>query len=220
MVRRARGGESPRIDPLRLPELEEADPAEVVAGAYRETERLAGADLSGRPLQRLVVDSCEWDDVTVADADLTDARFAESLLRRVSAPVLRAAGTEWRDVVLEHSRIGSAELREAEWRSVRLTGCKLGYVGLRGARLTDVLIEDCVIDELDLGGADATRIAVAGTTVTTLDVTAARLRSVDLRGLELSALRGIESLRGVRVTTEQLAQLAPLLAAEHGIDVD
>lgn len=219
-ARTARNGHAPRIDNLILPRLEQGDPAEVVAEAYLEAQRLTDADLTGRPLQRLVVDSCEWQDVDAGEADLTDARFADTVLRRLRAPVFRAAGTSWRDVHLEQSRIGSADLREAQWRSVRVTGCKLGYLGFRGARITDVLLEDCVIDELDLGGAEATRVAFSGTTVATLDVNAARLQQVDLRGLRLSAIRGIQSLRGVRVSMDQLVELAPLLAAEHGIEVD
>lgn len=220
MARRARDGDEPRIEELRLPRLEDGDGAEVRAGAYREAERLRGADFGGRALHGLVVDTSEWLDVEAEDAEFTDARFAESRLTRFRAPVLRAAGTEWRDVLIEDSRIGSAELREAELRSVRFVRCKLGYVGFRGASLTDVVFEGCIIDELDLGDAEATRVAFRESRAATLDVTASRLRAVDLRGLDIAAVRGIAFLRGVRVSGEQLTELAPLLAAEHGIAVD
>ncbi|HEY8589972.1 MAG TPA: pentapeptide repeat-containing protein [Naasia sp.] len=223
MARASRRGtdrDEPKIEALRLPELEDADPDAVVADSYREAERLTGADLTGRALQRLVVDSSEWLEVEAGDADLSDSRFADSRLVRFRAPVLRAPGSEWRDVLIEDSRIGSAELREASLRSVRFVRCKLGYVGLRGATLMDVVVEDCIIDEFDLGGAEATRVAFRGSSATTLDVTSSRLRAVDLRGLEMTSLRGLPGLRGARVSGDQLMQLAPLLAAEQGITVD
>jgi hypothetical protein len=45
------------------------------------------------------------------------------------------------------------------------------------------------------------------------------LRHVDLRGADLSEIVGTDALRGVTVSTAQLADLAPVLAANLGISV-
>jgi hypothetical protein len=42
---------------------------------------------------------------------------------------------------------------------------------------------------------------------------------VDLSGAKLRSLVGVESLRGAIVSHEQLVDLAPLLAAELGLEV-
>ena len=83
-----------------------------------------------------------------------------------------------------------------------------------------MIFEDCTIDELDLGGVTATRVAFPGTTVKTLDVTRATLTHVDLRGLDFRAVHGLEGLAGATVNDMQLAELAPLFAAQLGIVVE
>jgi uncharacterized protein YjbI with pentapeptide repeats len=45
------------------------------------------------------------------------------------------------------------------------------------------------------------------------------LQHVDLRGADLSDIAGLNALRGATISSSQLAQLAPLLAADRGIDV-
>jgi len=52
-----------------------------------------------------------------------------------------------------------------------------------------------------------------------LNVTEATLSKVDLSGTRLLALVGVESLRGAIVSHEQLLDLAPLLAAQLGVEV-
>jgi len=48
----------------------------------------------------------------------------------------------------------------------------------------------------------------------------ARLADVDLRGADLAALEGVESLRGATGTAAQVLELAPVFAAAAGLRVD
>lgn len=210
----------PRIDALRTVHRAVGDAASLAIDGDRELEIFADADLSGRDLTGLTLRECAFDRVDLDDADLRGARLLESTFAGVHAPVLRASRSTWHDVILERSRVGSAELFDAAWNGVRVRHCKLGYVNLRGSRLTDVLFEDCTIDELDLGGVTATRVAFPGTTVATLDVTRANLSHVDLRGLEFRAVHGLEGLAGSTVDESQAAELAHLFAAQLGIVVE
>ncbi len=50
-------------------------------------------------------------------------------------------------------------------------------------------------------------------------MTGARLRDVDLRGADLSRVDGVAGLAGASIDERQLAELAPLLAAEAGLTV-
>jgi uncharacterized protein YjbI with pentapeptide repeats len=211
---------APGIRALRLPELNDASTAQLEIDDERERERFVDIDLSGRDLMGIKFAECELDGVSLSDADLRSARFIESRLTRVNAPVLRAPLSTWREVVIEHSRVGSGELFESSWRSVSIQHCKIGYLNLRAAELIDVEFIDCVIDELDLGGSRATRVAFTGTSIAALDVARATLTDFDLRGVELRSVRGLESLRGATITELQLAELAPLLADHFGITVE
>jgi uncharacterized protein YjbI with pentapeptide repeats len=210
----------PRIDALREVQRTDGDAASVDADRDLEFESFTDANLSGRDLTGLTLRECAFDAVDLDDANLRGARFLETTLSGVHAPVLRMSRSTMRDVLLERSRLGSAELFDTTWNGVRIRQCKLGYVNLRGSTLTDVIFEDCTIDELDLGGVTATRVAFPGTTVKTLDVTRATLKHVDLRGLDFRAVHGLEGLAGATVNEVQVAELAQLFAAQLGIVVE
>lgn len=211
--------QAPRIERPRLVGLNDGDEAALEADADVVGERFASIDASGRDLSGAKFGECEFVDVIVNDAELRGARVVDSVLNGMNAPVLRASRSTWRDVVIERSRIGSGELYDASLQSVHFSHCKIGYLNLRGAVLRDILFTDCAIDELDVGGARITRLAFTDTSVRMLDITRATLEHADLRGADLRGVRGVDSLRGATVTESQLGELATLLAAQLGIDV-
>lgn len=189
----------PQLDPIDVDSLEDGAPEDLLAGALLESVRFTS--------------------LAVDEADLKGARLSEVVLDRVDLPVVRAARSRWRDVRVT-GRIGSLEAYESEQRSVHFVGCKLSFVNLRGAELLDVAFTDCVIEELDLVQCKARRVRIAGTRIAHLDVQHSELRDVDLRGAELESIAGLSHLRGATVTSSQLTLLAPLLAAELGIEVE
>ncbi len=208
---------APRHAALRLPELEEGDPNDLVVDGSVDGVRFDSVDLSGRPLGGLTVRECELIGLGLGDADLRGATIAETRFKQLTAPVLRASRSSWHDVVIEQSRIGSAELYDTSWRGVQFIGCKLGYLNLRGANLRDVSFIDCQIDELDLGGATALRMLVSGSNVRTLSLENSKFQHVDLRLAELAVINGIDGLAGTTLTSFQLSQLAPAFADRLGI---
>lgn len=163
---------------------------------------------------------CAFDRVSIEESQLRGIRVSESTMTSLNAPVLAAPRSTWREVTITGSRIGSAELFEADLSGVRISGSKLGYLNLRGATLTNVIVENCQIDELDLGGAVLKLVAFVDCQFGTLDTTRTRLTDVDLRGTQFSSLIGIEGLRGATIDEQQLAELAPHLAAAAGIRIE
>ena len=73
------------------------------------------------------------------------------------------------------------------------------------------------IGDLDLAGATVTRLRTRGTTIRRLDASEARLKDVDLRGIDLAEVEGAAGLRGATVSTAQLHGLAGGMAAALGI---
>lgn len=223
-----RGVQAPRLGDLRRhaqkmgepDRLGEGDVATLAVDAYRDNERFSSLDLTGRELSGLTLSECALVDVTVTDADLRAVRITDTAITRLNAPVLRAPRSVWRDVSIEHSRIGSGELYDAELNTVLIGQSKVGFLNLRGSVLRDVVFEDCILDELDLSEASTARLAFPGCTITMLDVSRARLENVDLRGARIDGIRGIDSLHGATVDSAQLMDLAPLLAAYLGIRID
>lgn len=208
---------APMVDELRLPELADASALEIVAAGYYEARRYIDADLAGRELSSVSVSECEFLGLEVHAAQLRNVSIAETRLERVSAPELKAAGSDWRDVHIESSRLGAVDLAEGDLRGVRITASKMSFVNLRAATLRDIRFENCVIDELDLTLARADRVAFHECTVRTLILDQARLQHFDLRGAELSSVRGLTSMRGAILTFHQAVDLTETFADHLGI---
>lgn len=207
----------PRVD-LREPQnLSSGTLAELISGA--EGLRFEGFQLQDEDLRGTSWVECVLENVGIFDADLSALTVAESSLRSIHAPHLRAPRSSWREVHIGGSRVGAAELYESVLDSVQITGCKLDLVNLRGAKLTDVVFDSCTIGELDLTAASVRRIQFRSCQVETLVLSQAALAHADLRGAQLNSLVGMESLRGAVISPSQLADLSPRLAEHMGLKV-
>ncbi len=219
-MRRRTTTRPPVLERLVLPDLEEADAAQLNAQDRHDGLRLAGADLTGADLTGATFTECELLDVTAHTTVLQHARLLETRIERLNAPVLDATRSTWRDVELVGSRIGALDVYDAEIRSTRITGTKFDWINLRSSTLEDVLFEDCTIDELDLGAVTASRVAFVNCRARSVALPHARLEDVDLRGLEMGSIANLEGLSGATLDAAQVTALAPLLAAHLGLRVE
>ena len=163
---------------------------------------------------------CAFTQVSVQDAKLRRARFSDVLLRDVRLIATSLAETGWADVTFDSCVAAGVEAFAARLRRVTLRGCKLDSVNFRDAQLTDVTFENCVLKDVDFAGAALTRTAFPGCRLSGTDFSRVTLDKVDLRGAELGIIIDPPALRGAIVTTAQLLDMAPLLAASLGIVVE
>lgn len=213
--------------PIQGPKLRTSRPRDLEVGSVKTLERtgqadrvlLEDVDLTGMDLSGGRLTESRLRSVTLSDTDLSAASVLESDWERVSSPHLKAPRSTWRDVSIEGSRFGVAELYDTGISGLVLRGCKLDLVNLRNAVLTDVVFEHCTITELDISGARATRVRFSDCTIGTLEASGARLKDVDLRGAQLSRIVGLAGLKGAVISEEQLVELAPSLAQHLGLVV-
>lgn len=213
--------------PIQGPKLRTSRPRDLEVGSVKTLERtgqadrvlLEDVDLTGMDLSGGRLTESRLRSVTLSDTDLSAASVLESDWERVSSPHLKAPRSTWRDVSIEGSRFGVAELYDAGISGLVLRGCKLDLVNLRNAVLTDVVFEHCTITELDISGARATRVRFSDCSIGTLEASGARLKDVDLRGAQLSRIVGLAGLKGAVISEEQLVELAPSLAQHLGLVV-
>lgn len=214
-----RGG-APKTGGWKLPnDLTEGTVQQLDDQLLHEGVRFANLDASGMDLSGSTFEECDLDQFIAHEAKLQGARLLRTRVRGLNAPVLPAPRSALREVRIESSRLGAAELYEAELDNVVISGCKITWLNLRSAKLKDVLVEGCVIEELDLGQARAERVSFENTRVGTILFGGARMRAVDLRGLEMGTIGGLESLRGTVVTRDQFEGLAQLFADHFGMTV-
>jgi uncharacterized protein YjbI with pentapeptide repeats len=210
----------PRIDELRLERLDDGDVDDLRAQQKYEGKRFTGSDLGGLDLSGTTFSECAFDGVHADRTGLRGATFSEVAFTRLDAPVFTAPRAQLRDVTVEGSRLGSAELYEGYFNSVRFAGSKLGFVNARGSELMDVVFDGCTIDELDLSGSRLTRVAFVDTTIRSLSLNGSTLANVDLRGAEFSQIDGFGALRGATLSGYQVGMLADSFAGFLGIRVE
>jgi uncharacterized protein YjbI with pentapeptide repeats len=143
-------------------------------------------------------------DAVVEDADWANRR----------APRLSALRVELRRV-----RLTGVELAEATLRDVVFDECRLDLAGLRLAKLERVVFRDCRLEEADLYGAQLKDVLFERCVLREATLSAATLERCELRGCDLTALRGAEQLRGVRMPWNDVLANAPLFAIALGVDL-
>lgn len=210
---------APSFDRPPLDDLDPGDTSDLSPRAVLEGLSFRDVRVDALDLERAELTLCRLDGVRAPEASLRYARVAESAWSGWDVPILHTPRASWRDLTIEGTRSGSVEAYESTWQGVHFVNCRLGFVNLRGSHLQDVAFTDCTIDELDLGQSQITRFAASGTRISHLVVEQATLQHVDLRGAELEGLAGLAALRGATISSLQLHQLAPLLAADRGISV-
>ncbi|SHN35330.1 pentapeptide repeat-containing protein [Cryptosporangium aurantiacum] len=160
------------------------------------TVRAEGADFSGTRFEPLDVS-----DVRIERSDLAGARWEGVSARRLAITDSRLVG--WRligsfveDVLISGCRWddGSLFLRRGKG-SVVFRDCTFSGTTLRGD-LSGVVFDDCDLNGAEFG-ADAAR-------------------KCDLRTSRLAGARGLQTLRGAVITTDQAIALADVLATELG----
>jgi uncharacterized protein YjbI with pentapeptide repeats len=153
--------------------------------------------------------------------ELRRSRFNDVWLRGCQLNGTDLAESNWLDAELVTSVLAGTALFDAQFVRVNLFGCKLVGTNLRGAMLREVAFVNCTLRDVDFGEAKLTDVTFPGSTVTGLRFDQVTAKNVDFReATELDIHRGYESLRGTRITTRQLLDLAPAFAQALGIKVD
>ena len=215
------GPRAARRPELRLPALEPYDGAELEPDGdydgleFREAD-FAGQDGGGARFMDCALTGCALDETR-----LHHARVLDSVLTGIRGVGTDLAESTLRDVELIDARLGGAQLYGSVLERVVVRGGKIDYLNLRKARLKDVVFEGCVLVEPDFGGARLERVEFVDCVLKGADLTEATLVDVDLRAAaELDIARGVDRLAGAVISTHQLLDLAPVLAAALGVRVD
>jgi uncharacterized protein YjbI with pentapeptide repeats len=187
-------------------------------GDYDALE-FADLDLGGQDATDATFLECRLHRCRLEGAVMRRVRITESLLSDLHGASVDFADSIWRDTHVSGGRLGAVSLVGARWNGVRVRGSHLGFVNLAGAHLDDVVFEGCEIDGLDVRTAELHAVTFVDCRLDELNVSGATLSDVDLSGARLRTLVGVESLRGATVSHEQLVDLAPLLAAQVGLQV-
>ena len=132
---------------------------------------------------------------------------------------MRAPRVSLERVEVRGSRLTGAELAEARLRDVVFDTCRIDLAGLRHATLERVVFRDCRMGECELNGASLKDVLFERCELREATFSGMKIERVEVRGCDLTAARGAEALKGVRMPWNDVIDNAALFAAVAGIEV-
>jgi uncharacterized protein YjbI with pentapeptide repeats len=148
------------------------------------------------------------------EAGLTDA-----IVRGADWANRRVVGVEFLRAELQTVRLTGADLAESTFRDVRFVGCRLDLAAARLSKFERVVFSDCRLEEFDLYGSQLQDVLFERCALREATFTGVTSKRVELRGCDLTALRGAEALRGMRMPWNDVLENAPLFAAVAGVEI-
>ncbi|GAA2250190.1 hypothetical protein GCM10010232_42570 [Streptomyces amakusaensis] len=143
--------------------------------------------------------------VEITSSDLGSVRWSRSKLTRVHFRDCKLMGTALDDVVLDDVLFEKCRFDYGSFEKVRATGsvvfvgCVFTEAAFTDCDLSDAVFSDCGLRLTDFGGG--------------------RYRDTDLRGNDLSQIRGVANLVKVRIDPSQQTDLAQALVDELSISI-
>ncbi|MFD3677916.1 pentapeptide repeat-containing protein [Streptomyces sp. NPDC058613] len=179
-------------------------------------------------------------DFAFGEADLRSLDLTDTQLITGRITGLRAKRVEFEGLNLHGVEITSSDLGAARWGDSKLTrvvlrDCKLMGAALAGLVLDDVLFEGCKFDyatfekvratgpvaffgctftEATFAECDLSDVVFSDCTLKLAEFGTGRYRDTDLRGNDLSTIRGVTNLSKVRIGHGQQSDLAEALVNE------
>jgi uncharacterized protein YjbI with pentapeptide repeats len=205
--------------PLQLPDVSPTTPAILEAELDLDDALVDGGDYTG-----LVADGTIAASI-IQGVDLSRAKLGPLTLSNVSL----------RQVDLSNASLQRLTARRTEWRTCRAIGLRVSF-----DHASDLSIMDCRLDYATIhlekvkGGAVFTGCSFRETTIggdlsntrfvdcdfIETEFRATRATKCDFRSSRLLSARGLLSLRGATISSEQAVSACLLIAAEAGLIVD
>ena len=171
-------------------------------------------------VQRLHIDSSRLVNVQCVGAAFAKLQIADATAQRLTAVGMRAPESSCLRAVIQNSRLTGADFGAALFEDCIFENIKFDEAGFRFATFKRVRFTDCVLREADFKGAKLMNVYFSGCDLEGANFENATCQAVDLRSEPLTGIKGVLGLKGAVITSEQLIQIAPLLAIEVGLVID
>jgi len=188
---------------------------DLISGFHIEDTWPTSAELEKKSFSELRLTKVDFTQVTVTKFDVTDCDFKACNFTASKFPE-----SSWHRVSIDGARCSGLQVTNGMLKNVDFKNCKLEMVNFRFSRLENVAFEDCVINDVDFYDAQLKNVEFVNCTINNVTFASARMMSVDISKSAVDGINGINSLRGVTMSYDQLMQLAPAFAVEAGIKIN
>lgn len=178
------------------------------------------ADEDFSQITRLEAEGCVCKNTVLTAVRLEKLRLSDSTFSRLEAAGLHAGGTALLRIEINDSRLTGADFGASTFSDCTFKGVKLDETGFRFAKFKRVRFEGCILRQADFSGAQFTHVTFVDCDFEETNFDNAVCKAVDVREQNLTSIQGVLGLKGATISSEQLIQLAPLLAVELQLTID
>ena len=176
--------------------------------------------LAGEAAEFAEITSSRFDGGTLADSDWHRGSLVDLILDGVDLANARFVESLWRRVRLDRSRLTGLVLAGCIIEDVTITGGVLDLTNWRFAQLTRVRFEGCTLTGADFVEAQLQDVSFEGCDLSGVQFGHAHCRRTRLSGCRLDGLQGVTGLAGTIIAPTDLLSLTEQLAAALDIGVD
>jgi len=207
----------PTLPASLIPLLDAADflvEEDTISGALVEDTWLTTDDLEHASIIESRLSRVDFSSVNVSRFDVMDVEFKGCNFTATKFP-----DSTWRRVVIEGARCSGMHVANSSLKHTVFKNCKLELVNFRFSELENVVFEDCAIEEVDFYDATLRNVEFVGCTIKNITFMGAKMFNVDVSKSTLDDIKGVNTLKGVTMSYDQILGIAPLLAAGAGIRI-
>lgn len=163
-------------------------------------QRLVTGQVSGLRVERAKLGDLRMDSVDFTGCDLSQAAFT---------------GGKWSRVRFTDSKILAGQFHNLTVEDVIFDHCKLDFAAFQVVTAKGpVIFRDCSLEEAWFTGCDLSKAAFDDCRLSATAFEHTTCKGTDLRGNDLSGIRGIASLRQAAIEPAQVIQLGHALVAD------
>lgn len=189
-------------------------------GEKRKMRRPAGDTEPAGELAEEMAVGVSLDGVDLAETRRSPLTVVDSVFRRCDLSAAVWQGVSLRQVELLDCRALGLRLSVDLGQDVYLENCRLDSATLRIARVRGLVVfSGCTFVDAVVGG-DLSSVVFTDCDFDRAEFAATAAVGCDLRGSRLGGARGLLTLRGARITTDQAVAAALRLASEAGFTVE
>lgn len=168
-------------------------------------QRLTAGQITGLRVGRANLRELRMDSVEFAGCDLSGASFIVG---------------KWSRVRFTNCKVLSGQFEDLTFEDVVFDRCKLDYALFQNVTAKgSVIFRDCLLDEAWFAGCDLSKAAFDGCRMSVTSFSGSSARGMDLRGNDLSAIRGVASLKQAVIEPSQTLQLGLALVGDLELEL-
>jgi len=179
-----------------------------------DSESLAGLKLKQLHISESLITKSDFSHIAIEHLDVLDAEFKGCNFTASKLP-----SSSWHVALIDGTRCSGTMLPNSVFKNVTFKNSKLELVNFRFSRLEHIIFDGCTIDDADFYSATLKNVAFINCTMNSVTFASARMSNVDISKSQIEGIKGVNSLKGVTISYDQLMQLAASLADEAGIKV-